>query len=126
MIDIIKFNYIDIIYMTYTTKAPTNPCNSILNPFYPVNRLEGYKLRYAKANQTYEAPFRIHDGHLQQLAPSTVGVNQPNDYLSCAPSYTSTIDINKNDGSTKWGCDNPPPDLWWTKYNKAMFTKRTK
>ena len=111
--------------MTHSTRAPTNPCNSVLNTFYPVNRLEGYKLRYAKANETYEAPFRIHDGQLQNFAPNTIGIGQtPNNYLSCAPKYTSTVGIDRIEGSTKWGCENPPPDIWWTKYNKALFTKR--
>lgn len=110
--------------MTHSTFAKTNRCASVLNPFYNQKTLYQGPLGKSNTNDVYEEPFRTHSGHLQNFAPTTVGVNQPNDYLSNAPAYTSSIDLDRNDDSIKWACyQNPLPDLRWENYNKIMFKK---
>jgi len=101
--------------MTQYTRAPTNPCCSALDAFRLDKTLYQGPLGYTKTNSLYEAPFRIHDGHLQDLPPDQPGMMQPQRNQAC-PGYPFKVEGELPRGRSDGCMGNPPPQIQWWKF----------
>lgn len=106
-----------------STKAPTNPCCSALDPFRPSKRLQPFA-SYTGAPDVYNAPFKIYDGHLQDLPPDQPAMYQPEWNKSC-PEYRSNLFLDQLPrDDTPSECARPPSSVWYEQNTTGFRPRR--